>query len=68
MLIGFFLKYKGYQGSIEYDAEDNLYYGRLQGIRDLVNYHANSIVDLNMQYKLAVDDYIELKQELGFEK
>jgi len=65
MLIGFFLEYKGYQSSIEYDPDDNLHYGCLQNIKDLVNYHANSIVDLNTQYKLAVDDYIEFKREVG---
>lgn len=64
MLIGLFLEYKGYQGSIEYDPEDNLYYGSIRNIKDLVNYHADSIVGLNAQYKLAIDDYIKFKEEL----
>lgn len=65
MHIGYFSKYKGYEGSIEYDAKDKICYGKLTNIKDLVTYEANDIVDLENQYHEAVDGYIEFKKEIS---
>jgi predicted HicB family RNase H-like nuclease len=67
MNIGQFKEYKSYVGSIEYDEEDELYYGKLLNIRDLINYHASNVMELYQHYKDAVDDYIEFKKEIGKE-
>lgn len=67
MKIGFLREYKGYIGSIEYDEEDELYYGKLYFTEDLVNYHASNVVELYQHYKDAINDYIELKEEIGKE-
>ena len=67
MKIGFFREYKGHIGSIEYDKEDELYYGKLYFTEDLVNYHASNVVELYQHYKDAINDYIELKEEIGKE-
>ena len=64
MLIGKFVEYKGFVGSIEFDAASKTHYGKLLNIKDLVNYQADTIVDLHEQYHLAVDDYIEFKKEV----
>lgn len=68
MLIGQFKEYKGYIGSIEYDTEDELLYGKLLHIKDLVNYHASNVIELEKYYHEAVDDYIEFKEEIEKEK
>lgn len=65
MRIGQFVEYKGYIGSIEYDPKDNIHYGKLLDIDDLVNYHANNIIDLEKHYHEAVDDYIDLKEQIA---
>lgn len=62
MRIGQFLEYKGFVGSIEFDATNKTYYGHLLDIGDLVCYQADNIIDLHKQYHLAVDDYIEFKK------
>lgn len=67
MRIGQFVEYKGYIGSIEYDLEDELLYGKLSNIEDLVNYHASNILELEKHYHEAIDDYIEFKKEVGKE-
>ena len=67
MLVGQFKEYKGYAGSIEYSAEDSIHYGKLLNIKDLVNYEADNIIDLENQFHEAVDDYIEFKKEIGRE-
>jgi predicted HicB family RNase H-like nuclease len=68
MVIGYFTKYKDYTGSIEYDLEDKLHYGKLMYIKDLVCYHADNIVDLEKYFHEAVDDYIDFKKEIMGEK
>ncbi len=65
MKIGQFVEYRGYIGSIEYDQEDKLYYGKLLNTRDFVNYHADNIMSLESHYHEAVDDYIKVKKEIG---
>lgn len=67
MRIGQFVEYKSYIGSIEYDKEDRIYYGKLLDIDDLVSYHADNIIELEKHYHEAVDDYIEFKKEIGQE-
>ena len=67
MLIGQFKEYKGYVGSIEYSVEDSIHYGKLLNIKDLVNYEAGNITDLEKEFHKAVDDYIEFKKELKYE-
>ena len=67
MKIGKFEEYKGYVGSIEYDVDDDLLYGKLLNIEDLVNYHSNNIADLKRHYHESVDCYIDFKKEIGKE-
>lgn len=67
MRIGQFVEYKGCVGTIEYDPEDELYYGKLLDIDDFVNYHGDDIFDLEKQFHDAVDDYIELCSDIGKE-
>jgi predicted HicB family RNase H-like nuclease len=59
MKIGKFYEYKGYTGSIEFSSDDQCYFGRLLNINDLVHYEADTVEDLNEEFKEAVDDYIE---------
>jgi len=53
------LEYKGYFGSVEYSAEDNILYGKILGIKGLVSYEGDSIYSLRADFEIAVDDYIE---------
>ena len=59
------LKYKGYEGYVHFSTEDNLYYGGILGIKDLVDYNSETEDDIENQFRLAVDDYIEFKKEIG---
>lgn len=69
MLIGYFKEHKGYIGTIEYSPEDDVLYGKLLNIKDLVNYESlygsKNILDLYRQFQEAVDDYLELKKEVN---
>lgn len=51
--------YKGFTGSIEYNGEDKIFHGKIEGIRDLINYHAVYISALKKVFESSVDDYLK---------
>ena len=61
------LKYKGYLGTVEPDFENNILYGRLAFIRDLVTYEAETLADLEREFKTSVDLYLQSCVEDGKE-
>lgn len=58
------LEYKGYSTKIEFDQEDNIFYGKLEEIRDFVNFHADDYSKIEKEFHDAVDDYLELCIEI----
>jgi predicted HicB family RNase H-like nuclease len=52
------MQYKGYLGSVEYDTNERLFYGKLLHIRSLVSYEATDTDGLNMAFQEAVEDYL----------
>lgn len=52
------MEYKGYFGTVEYSAADHCLYGKLAYIRDLINYEATTVEDLERRFRAAVDDYL----------
>jgi len=59
------LEYKGYLTRIEYSTEDRVLYGKIEGIRDLVNFESDSPDRIEEEFHCAVDDYLEMCEELG---
>lgn len=52
------LSYKGYVGSVETDFDDNVLFGKLLYIRDLVNYEGETVAELKAAFHEAVDSYL----------
>lgn len=61
------MEYKGYVGTVEFSAEDNILFGKVIGINGLVSYEGDSIRTLREDFKAAVDDYLEMCKEKGIE-
>lgn len=59
------LQYKGYTTRPEYSSEDGIFYGKLLGISDLVDFQSESAEDLEGEIHKAVDDYLDLCAEIG---
>ncbi len=59
------LEYKGYHTKIQYDADSNTLHGKIEGIKDFVNFEAESTADVENEFHAAVDDYLALCEELG---
>ena len=64
---GTFYNYKGYEGTYEFSKEDNVYWGKISNTDDLVLFEGNDLSELYQSFKDAVNDYINLKKEIGKE-
>ena len=40
------LTYKGYIGSVQFSADDNVFFGKLEGINDLVTFEGGTVQEL----------------------
>jgi predicted HicB family RNase H-like nuclease len=61
------LQYKGYYATIHFSAEDEVFFGKILGIDDLVNFEGASVKELKKSFYEAVDDYLKTCKELGKE-
>jgi predicted HicB family RNase H-like nuclease len=59
--------YKGYSGTVEYSAADNVLYGKVLGIKGLISYEGNSLQTLKKDFESAIDGYLEECAEDGVE-
>jgi predicted HicB family RNase H-like nuclease len=59
------LLYKDFTGSVHFSADDEVFFGKIEGIDDLVSFEGKSVVELKTAFEEAVDDYIELCKEIG---
>ena len=59
------LEYKNYHTKVEYSAEDQVLYGKIEGIRDLVTFECESVFEVEAAFHEAVDDYLAFCAEKG---
>jgi len=52
-------------GSVHYSTEDELFFGRLEGIDDLVTFEGKCVDELKKSFREAVDDYLEICKSTG---
>lgn len=57
--------YKGYTARPEYSAEDCIFYGKILGISDLIDFQSESTQALEDEFHKAVDDYLAFCAETG---
>ena len=59
--------YKNYVGSVRYSADDEVFFGKIEGIDDLVTFEGQSVPQLKQAFHEAVHDYIEIAHANGKE-
>lgn len=59
------LKYKNFIGSVSFDEEDKVFFGKIEGIDALVNYEGTSVEELTQSFHDAVNDYMTFCVEEG---
>lgn len=52
------LHYKGYSARPEYSADDQIFYGKILGIDDLVDFYTEDARKIELEFHAAVDDYL----------
>lgn len=62
MKLGEFNEYRGIKGTIEFSKENNLHFGKLIIPDEHVSYEATSLVELEKEFKTAVDMHLEIEK------
>lgn len=58
------MEYKGYIGSVEFSETDEVFFGKVLGIRALISYEGTSAKELIEDFHGAVDAYLEMCSEM----
>lgn len=58
------LQYKNYYGSVHFSAEDEVFFGKIIGINDLVSFEGASVKELKRSFQEAVKDYLDTCRKL----
>lgn len=59
------MEYKGYVGSVEFSPSDELFFGKVMGVRALISYEGSTAPELVEDFHSAVDDYLALCEAEG---
>lgn len=58
------MTHKGYTARVEYDERDNIFVGRILGIRSIISFHGETVAELRAEFEQAVNEYLaECKKE-----
>ena len=52
------MTHKGYTARVEYDERDDIYVGRVLGLRTIISFHGATVGQLRKEFGAAVDDYV----------
>ena len=59
------MEYKGYSATVEFDAEDELFFGEVDGISDAIIFYADNVQELKNKFHSCVDFYLASSAKLG---
>ncbi|MGJ3629913.1 type II toxin-antitoxin system HicA family toxin [Sphingomonas sp. MMS24-JH45] len=61
------MSYKGLSARVEFDADDEIFTGRVAGINDVVGFHSDTASGLKEAFREAVDGYLDACASIGRE-
>ena len=53
------ITYNGFIGSVHFSAEDKVFYGKVEGITDLISFEGETVSQLEEGFKYMVDEHIK---------
>lgn len=59
------ITYNGYTASISYKSDDEVFFGKLIGVNDLIVFEGTSVTELKNGFQEAIDDYLETCEAIG---
>lgn len=60
-----YIHYRDYTGSIDFSEEDEVFHGKVIGIKSLISFEGNSVQTLTEDFHNAVDGYLEYCEKNG---
>ena len=61
------IEHDGFIGSVHYSSKDETFFGKLEGVNDLVTFEGTTVEALKKSFRTAVKDYKELCLQTGKE-
>jgi predicted HicB family RNase H-like nuclease len=61
------LKYKGYTGKVEYDAEENILFGKVFNANAVITFVGQSTNEIKKAFEESVDCYLDTCEKKGIE-
>ena len=59
------MQYQGYRSTLEYDAEDGVFYGEVECVRDVIAFESDTREGLEREFRVSIDDYLAFCAENG---
>lgn len=63
----YFYIYKGYSCTVKYDPKDHVWYGKIDDISDLVDFHTKKFTNIDKVARDAIDNYLDFCTRVGKE-
>lgn len=60
-----YIHYRDYTGSIEFSEEDEIFHGKVIGIKALISFEGDSVKAITEDFHSAVDEYLEFCEKNG---
>ena len=61
------MEYKGYLGTVEYDAQAKIFHGDIINTRDVITFQGTTANEIERAFKESINDYISWCKEEGVE-
>jgi predicted HicB family RNase H-like nuclease len=61
------MEYKGYLGTVEYDAQAKIFHGDIINTRDVITFQGTTVNEIERAFKDPINDYIAWCKEDGVE-
>lgn len=62
------MSHNGYLASVEYSDADGLFVGHISGIKGIVGFHGDSVIELRIAFEDAVTDYLNTRKACASHK
>ena len=59
------MNHKGYTARIEFDERDNIFVGRVLGLRSIISFHGETVADLRHEFEVSIEDFLKDCKEQG---
>jgi predicted HicB family RNase H-like nuclease len=59
------MNHRGYTARIDFDERDQIFVGRVLGLRAIISFHGETVAELRAAFESAVDDFLQDCAEQG---